>query len=152
MWPTSGVATLIGRRLRWSARPPPHELRHTAASLTIAASATVKSLQRMLGHASATLTLDRWGHLSADELDDVAAGRDAMWDADVVPSPIRPCSSTTVRSPKMRADLRFCWVPPAGSEPATHGLEGTPGGSVVSRENSDSASELRKRMATTCDV
>ncbi len=62
----------------------PHELRHTAASLAIAAGATVKSVQRMLGHASATLTLDRYGHLFADELDDVAArldapGADLMW-------------------------------------------------------------------------
>ena len=64
----------------------PHELRHTAASLAIAAGATVKSVQRMLGHASATLTLDRYGHLFADELDDVAARLDdAMRDADVVP-------------------------------------------------------------------
>jgi len=46
----------------------PHELRHTAASLAIAAGATVKSVQRMLGHASATLYRNgcaavrrRWG-------------------------------------------------------------------------------------------
>ena len=64
----------------------PHELRHTAASLAIAAGATVKSVQRMLGHASATLTLDHYGHLFADELDDVAARLDdAMRDSDVVP-------------------------------------------------------------------
>ncbi len=64
----------------------PHELRHTAASLAIASGATVKSVQRMLGHASATLTLDRYGHLFADELDDVAARLDeAMRDNDVVP-------------------------------------------------------------------
>jgi integrase len=50
----------------------PHELRHTAASLAIASGATVKSVQRMLGHASATLTLDRYGHLFPDELDAVA--------------------------------------------------------------------------------
>ena len=50
----------------------PHELRHTAASLAISAGATVKSVQRMLGHASATLTLDRYGHLFPDELDGVA--------------------------------------------------------------------------------
>jgi len=50
----------------------PHELRHTAASLAISAGATVKSVQRMLGHASATLTLDRYGHLFPDELDAVA--------------------------------------------------------------------------------
>jgi hypothetical protein len=40
----------------------------------------------MLGHASATLTLDRYGHLFADELDDVAARLDdAMRENDVVP-------------------------------------------------------------------
>ena len=64
----------------------PHELRHTAASLAISAGATVKSVQRMLGHASATLTLDRYGHLFPDELDDVAARLDdAMRESDVVP-------------------------------------------------------------------
>jgi integrase len=54
----------------------PHELWHTAASLAIAAGATVKSVQRMLGHASATLTLDRYGHLFPDELDGVASRLD----------------------------------------------------------------------------
>lgn len=47
----------------------PHELRHTAASLAIAAGASIKAVQGMLGHASATLTLDRYGHLYPDELD-----------------------------------------------------------------------------------
>lgn len=49
------------------------------ASLAIAAGADVKVLQRMLGHASAALTLDRYGHLMpgqahtvADRLDDMA--------------------------------------------------------------------------------
>lgn len=50
----------------------PHELRHTAASLAISAGASVKGVQSMLGHASATLTLDRYGHLFGDELDSVA--------------------------------------------------------------------------------
>ncbi len=45
----------------------PHELRHTAASLAIAAGATVKAVQAMLGHASATVTLDHYGHLGHDE-------------------------------------------------------------------------------------
>ncbi len=40
-----------------------HDLRHTCASLAIAAGADVKVLQRMLGHASAALTLDRYVHL-----------------------------------------------------------------------------------------
>jgi integrase len=50
----------------------PHELRHTAASLAIAAGASVKGVQAMLGHSSATLTLDRYGHLFGDELDSIA--------------------------------------------------------------------------------
>jgi integrase len=36
----------------------PHVLRHTAASLAIAAGANVKAVQLMLGHASAAMTLD----------------------------------------------------------------------------------------------
>jgi integrase len=36
----------------------PHELRHTAASLAIASGAHVKVVQQMLGHSSATTTLD----------------------------------------------------------------------------------------------
>jgi integrase len=50
----------------------PHELRHTAASLAIAAGASVKGVQTMLGHASATLMLDLYGHLFPDELEGVA--------------------------------------------------------------------------------
>ena len=36
----------------------PHELRHTAASLAIAAGANVKAVQQILGHASAAMTLE----------------------------------------------------------------------------------------------
>jgi integrase len=50
----------------------PHELRHTAASLAIGSGANVKAVQMMLGHASAAMTLDRYGHLFDDELDAVA--------------------------------------------------------------------------------
>lgn len=51
----------------------PHDLRHTAASLAIQAGAHVKSLQRMLGHASAAMTLDVYSDLFETDLDDVAA-------------------------------------------------------------------------------
>lgn len=50
----------------------PHELRHTAASLAISAGAHVKAVQRMLGHASAAVTLDTYSDLFDDDLDDVA--------------------------------------------------------------------------------
>jgi integrase len=40
-----------------------HECRHTFASLMIAAGVNAKSLQEFMGHASITITLDRYGHL-----------------------------------------------------------------------------------------
>ena len=36
-------------------RASPHDLRHTAASLAISAGANVKAVQRMLGHAPASM-------------------------------------------------------------------------------------------------
>ncbi|MDW4904685.1 tyrosine-type recombinase/integrase [Streptomyces sp. ADMS] len=50
----------------------PHKLRHTAASLAIASGADVKVVQTMLGHKSAVMTLDLYGHLFPDRLDEVA--------------------------------------------------------------------------------
>ena len=50
----------------------PHDLRHTAASLAVASGATVKAVQKMLGHASAAMTLDVYAGLFDDELDSVA--------------------------------------------------------------------------------
>ena len=50
----------------------PHELRHTAASLAVAAGANVKAVQQMLGHASAAMTLDVYAGLFADDLDQVS--------------------------------------------------------------------------------
>ncbi|MGH9919825.1 MAG: tyrosine-type recombinase/integrase, partial [Nitrososphaerales archaeon] len=55
-----------------------HDLRHTCASLAIAAGADVKVLQRMLGHASAALTLDRYGHLMPGQAQSVADCLDEM--------------------------------------------------------------------------
>lgn len=54
--------------------PPitPKGLRHTCASLAISAGANVKVVQRMLGHATASMTLDRYGHLMSDDLAGVA--------------------------------------------------------------------------------
>ena len=54
----------------------PHELRHTCASLAIAAGANIKILQTLLGHKTATLTLDRYGHLFPDDLGRIADALD----------------------------------------------------------------------------
>ena len=54
----------------------PHELRPTAASLAIASGAGVKVVQQMLGHSSATMTLDTYGHLFENRLDEVGNALD----------------------------------------------------------------------------
>ncbi|WP_375497182.1 tyrosine-type recombinase/integrase [uncultured Jatrophihabitans sp.] len=72
----------------------PHGLRHTAASLAITSGADVKVVQQMLGHASATMTLDLYGHLYGNRLDEVADRMDALRsarklpeDAEILPFP-----------------------------------------------------------------
>ena len=50
----------------------PHELRHTAASLAVSAGGNVKAVRRMLGHASAAMTLDVYAGLFGDDLDALA--------------------------------------------------------------------------------
>ena len=50
----------------------PHELRHTAASLAVSSGANPLAVQRMLGHASAAMTLDVYSGMFDDDLDAVA--------------------------------------------------------------------------------
>lgn len=56
----------------------PHELRHTAASLAVSAGANVKAVQRILGHASAAVTLDVYADLFDEDLDAVGASLDRV--------------------------------------------------------------------------
>lgn len=55
-------------------RPTFHDLRHTAVSLAISHGANVKVVQRIAGHASATMTLDTYAGLFDHDLHD-SAGR-----------------------------------------------------------------------------
>lgn len=59
-------------------RVTPHDLRHTAASLAISSGANVKAVQRMLGHASAAMTLDTYADLFDDDLDSVSTHLDEL--------------------------------------------------------------------------
>jgi integrase len=52
------------------------QLRHTAASLAVSAGANVKAVQRMLGHAKASMTLDVYADLFDVDLDSVADSLD----------------------------------------------------------------------------
>jgi len=56
-----------------------HALRHTAASLAISAGANPKVVQRMLGHASAAMTLDVYADLFESDLTSVAESVGKMW-------------------------------------------------------------------------
>jgi len=85
--PEGGVLRLMGFRRRIFDRAAkvaglpgltPHELRHTAASLAIASGANVKDVQRMLGHAQASMTLDVYAGLFEDGLDDVSDRMDGL--------------------------------------------------------------------------
>lgn len=53
-----------------------HGLRHVAAGLLVHAGASVKAVQRQLGHASAAMTLDTYTELFDDDLNGVAAALD----------------------------------------------------------------------------
>lgn len=49
-----------------------HDLRHSAASIWLADGADPKVVQRILGHASAAMTMDLYGHLFDQSLWDAA--------------------------------------------------------------------------------
>jgi integrase len=77
--PAIGAANQALAELVDDGRPDPlpgelrlYDLRHTAASLMIRQGASVKAVQRQLGHATASITLDVYGHLFPDELDALA--------------------------------------------------------------------------------
>ena len=55
-----------------------HSLRHGYASAMLASGASVKALQRSLGHASATMTLNVYSHLIPESLEPVLMRADAL--------------------------------------------------------------------------
>ena len=89
----------------------PHDLRHTAASLAVSARANVKAVQRMLGHAKASMTLDVYA-----DLFDADLGRRGC-------EPGRRNSSRCRRGPRGRDPVSLpvtavwaaVWPPPVGS-------------------------------------
>jgi hypothetical protein len=76
-----------------------HDLRHTCASLLIAAGAHAKSIQARLGHSTITMTMDRYGHLLPSLDDALAATLDATHDAAAMPE---RATSSRYRRPSVR--------------------------------------------------
>ncbi|MEZ5101209.1 MAG: site-specific integrase [Thermoleophilia bacterium] len=60
-----------------------HDLRHTYAALMIAAGAPVKLLQDQMGHTSARITLDLYGHLYPTGFADIGHALDRLIDQEV---------------------------------------------------------------------
>jgi integrase len=58
-----------------------YDLRHTCASLLIAQGASVKAVQAQLGHATASITLDTYGHLFPSEMEALADRLEMVRDA-----------------------------------------------------------------------
>lgn len=69
------IADSIGRP---DARP--HDLRHTAATVAIASGADVKSVQELLGHATASFTLNVYAHTSEQMMKDTASRVQSYYD------------------------------------------------------------------------
>ena len=69
------IAASIGRP---DARP--HDLRHTAATVAIASGADIKSVQDLLGHATASFTLNGYTHTSDQMRKDTAARMQSYYD------------------------------------------------------------------------
>ncbi|HJR50235.1 MAG TPA: tyrosine-type recombinase/integrase, partial [Gemmatimonadales bacterium] len=118
-----------------------HEARHTFASLAIAAGVNAKALSVYMGHASVTITLDRYGHLFPGNENEAAGLLDAYLRTGVrklrdspppdeadfdglersSPPAQRPRrSGANADNSATRTDAEP--MPPAGIEPATPGL------------------------------
>jgi integrase len=55
-----------------------HDLRHTAVSLLIQAGVHPKVIQRLMRHASVTITMDRYGHLIGNQLEQASHALDTL--------------------------------------------------------------------------
>ena len=100
----------------------PHDLRHTAASLAVASGATVKAVQRMLGHASARMTLDVYSGLFDDDLGDLADRMDAAARAAASARVGAVWAPAPIKKTRTRKRAGHMGGPP-GIEPRTRGLK-----------------------------
>jgi integrase len=56
-----------------------HEARHTFASYMIAAGTNIKSITEIMGHASVTVSIDRYGHMMPGGREEVVERMDAYF-------------------------------------------------------------------------
>lgn len=69
------------KKIAWSIGRPDlriHDLRHSAATVALAAGADIKSVQQLLGHSSATTTLNIYSHVTEKMASETAARIDGF--------------------------------------------------------------------------
>jgi integrase len=142
--PTGGVLRNRNARALWFDKAAteigepgltPHELRHTAASLAVSAGANVKAVQRMLGHASAAMTLDRYADLFDDDLDAVADRLDAVRE-----------SARGLPADFLRTDAGLIKLPRSAEVPAAQEIRGLQ--TVETRRLERPTPALQRRCST----
>jgi integrase len=103
-----------------------HDLRHTAASVWLGAGADPKVVQRILGHASAAMTMDLYGHLIDQNLWDAAKRIDEVSQSGGTAGAragisLSPASTSTTGKPPLTSN--YAAEPVTGVEPATSSLQ-----------------------------
>ncbi|MCW2575597.1 MAG: integrase family protein [Modestobacter sp.] len=138
----------------------PHDLRHTAASLLVASGANVKAVQRMLGHASAAMTLDVYSGLFDDDLGALAERMDAAHDALKSPRTLgtvgHGAQLSRAQARQQVPDLRLCRRRGWGSNPQPRDYETPQSSFFPSMISHNQRSELRvyrwRRLAKWAEI
>jgi integrase len=81
-----------------------HDLRHTCAALLIAHRAGPKEIQAQLGHASITMTFDRYGHLFPENLERLAEALDATYRNSARPGDGPECADSSTKPPSKQSE------------------------------------------------
>jgi integrase len=97
-----------------------HSLRHSAAAAMVAAGASLKALQTVLGHGSAAFSLTVYGHLFDDDLDALAGRLNELRREPNIPRPTRgPLAANAVGGLATTSDLQVSYAPrDSNPEPA----------------------------------
>ena len=106
-----------------------HDLRHTHASLVPRSAADIYVLQKVLGHRESATTIDRYGHLYDNEIDELGASLEAaqaarmarVWPQNSSSSPLKvECVMWERENPwSVNQGLARLLVPATGFEPTT---------------------------------
>jgi integrase len=99
-WDLNRVMRLAAKKIGISPAPSPRILRHSCASILIKHKANPKQVQRYLGHATISITMDTYVDLFPDDLDELADSLEGLR------SEITAGKSPVLALPRRRVHLR----------------------------------------------